>query len=59
MQKETAEETKPKQKRIPPKAEVKASSFMNVQLKPVVKDGKQTEQAKLDVDLKVNFCKSG
>lgn len=48
---------KPKQKRVPPKAEVKADSFMNIQLKPVVREAKQTEQAKLEFDLKVKQSK--
>ncbi|KAJ8923567.1 hypothetical protein NQ315_010146 [Exocentrus adspersus] len=39
-------------RRIPPKSTAKAASFLNVQLKPVTKEEKQAEQAKLEYELK-------
>lgn len=46
-------EEKPK-RRIPPKQEVKADSFLGIQLKPVSKEAKAAEKAKLETELKVN-----
>lgn len=43
-----------KGKVIPPKSDIKTDSFMSVQLKPVSKEAKQAEQAKmLESNLKV------
>ncbi|KAJ8977335.1 hypothetical protein NQ317_018617 [Molorchus minor] len=45
------ENEKPK-RRIPPKAEIKQDSFLKIQLKPVVKEAKQSDQATQEIDLK-------
>lgn len=51
---QSEEESSPKPKRfVPPKREVKTDSFLNIQLKPVVREAKESEQAKRDVELKV------
>lgn len=57
------EETKPKPKRvIPPRQDVKSDSFLNIQLKPVQREAKEKDQAKLEIDLKVkgdlSFCRT-